>query len=263
MFFSLGWYNPQQMTESAPVTLNDICFKPEDLRMVRRIGRGGEEKSDLRGVMSGARVSEDDLQDFLKRYSRYAVRDNVLVDTEISPYRKAVLLSQTTAKDFAGAPDTAKKPNLRIDQEHKIMLLSPSGWFLCSSSEQRLRASVQNGAVVYVNPGLLVKFMGRLTALCIDSFSTQNGTFVAGNWYSPVGETRTVLETSFDNGFVKPEVKTGEWSLMRSLKDARASEDVLDSSRSEVDLLPEVGPETINGISRKFFRQKNREDFHS
>jgi len=90
-------------------------------------------------------------------------------------------------------------------------------WYLCSDSEALLVESMQIGAVVIVNESLVVKFKGKFTALCIESFVDKSGNAcLAGNWYSPANErTRSVLREANRNGDLKINLTKGEWALMR------------------------------------------------
>lgn len=93
------------------------------------------------------------------------------------------------------------------------------GWCLCSEAEPLLAKSIRLDAVLLVNDSLLMKFVGKPSALCIRSYSTRQGTtFVKGNWYAPVDYlTRVKLNQSFDNSLTRVDIPNGEWALMRAI----------------------------------------------
>jgi hypothetical protein len=106
-------------------------------------------------------------------------------------------------------------------------------WDLCGSTETRLIHAIADGGVMAVgeedNPYLLLKFKGKLTALCVQNVATEEGkVFVQGNWYSPTGDTRGDLTHAFDAGLgnVTPQ---GSWALMRPVEEVgvKTAEDVI------------------------------------
>lgn len=81
---------------------------------------------------------------------------------------------------------------------------------------------------ILVNRGLLVKYNGYLTGLCIDSFATETSTFVKGNWYSPLDKTtRIQLVTDQAKGRGVVEVHSGTWGLIRAATDTNRAKDVM------------------------------------
>lgn len=91
-------------------------------------------------------------------------------------------------------------------------------WWLCKESEKRLRKAMADDAVLLVNDCMLVKFVGKLTALCTHTYSARNGqVFIEGNWYSPVDDPlRDQIREAFDTGFSRLKIN-GEWLLIRPL----------------------------------------------
>jgi hypothetical protein len=112
-------------------------------------------------------------------------------------FHLAVILSQISLQGMPkelksrlehalGLSDDGLSPN---HPRFKIKL-NYEGWWLCGKAEPRLKDSIKRRAVMLVNDGeLLVKFTGRLTALCLKTFTTNDGcAFLAGVWYSPIDE---------------------------------------------------------------------------
>jgi hypothetical protein len=88
---------------------------------------------------------------------------------------------------------------------------------LCSDAEDRLLRSIRENAVILVNDSLLLKFYGKMAALCLKSYTTANGQrFIAENWYSPVDEAdRENLVSAFILGKGRVSCDTGKWALRR------------------------------------------------
>lgn len=106
-------------------------------------------------------------------------------------------------------------------------------WHLCDTSEVRYQDAIQKGLLLPIADGsLVVKFEGKLTALCLRSCATDEGhVFVEGNWYTPVSVAlMDVLESQFDSGGpVGSEPLSGKWVLMRSTTDPDLVEEARDS----------------------------------
>lgn len=103
---------------------------------------------------------------------------------------------------------------------HSIDVLGPY-LSLCSKSERRLEDCMRDGnGLVVVEKGLLAKLLGRTAALCFESFTTSSGTFVGGNWYSPIGSTMTGVREAFIGGTGHINLAQGEWELMRVAYDS-------------------------------------------
>lgn len=65
-------------------------------------------------------------------------------------------------------------------------------WYLCSSSETAMWWALEDQTVMLAG-SLVLKLTGRITGLCVRSFSTEKGTFIKGNFYSPDGATKVVI----------------------------------------------------------------------
>jgi len=104
----------------------------------------------------------------------------------------------------------------------------PTDWTLCPTTEKRFQTSLEQGSVVILNGTLVIKPIGRLTALCIQTTYDTDGNeiFKRGNWYCPVGDSlREVIRKLFGIGASeKVECATRvnmtgtDWAHMRGVK---------------------------------------------
>lgn len=134
-------------------------------------------------------------------------------------------------------------------------------WFLCAQAEPRMIEAARNGMVVRVNDSFLVKGIGKLAALCLDNTVTKDGTFLAGNWYSPRDEkTRREIKSALDEG-KSTLVIPGQWTLMRPLADYNGltAEEHLSGARKYAWHMPEVFPSKIGNFTRKQIRESREE----
>ncbi len=108
----------------------------------------------------------------------------------------------------------------------RLMIGEPSIAPLCQTAEQRFVKAVQSGAVrVGIDPEtnspkFVLKYVGKLVALCIEDFRLPNGQrAIKDNWYAPVDvKTTQELENEFDAGGQSHfALSQGSWALMRPL----------------------------------------------
>ena len=131
-------------------------------------------------------------------------------------------------------------------------------WQLCGSAEPRMRDSFKEKTLINVNGFLLVKFRGRMTALCIKNTVVNGNTFTAGTWYSPVGdELRQKLRDDFDAGTTVVAYETGEWTRMRESYDDSGT--LLKEARRYARNMPRVIPEMVATGYTKVTRREYRE----
>lgn len=133
-----------------------------------------------------------------------------LIKPERSPFIKALL----------GAYPVAETSEIRL------RIGEPSVAPLCQSAEQRFVKSILTGAVRVgvdpktYSPKLVIKYVGKLVALCVDDFSLPNGQrAIQDHWYMPVdSKTTAMLEEEFKaNERSRFELSHGSWALMRPL----------------------------------------------
>jgi hypothetical protein len=146
---------------------------------------------------------------------------------------------------------------------------SYENWYLCDTSEPNLIQSVEDKTAMAIgtdSPYFLLKFQGRLTALCLQNIITQEGrVFISGNWYSPTdNETINVLGDAFDAGTGRIDLQKGNWVMMRPLErwGDKTVDNLLDESQEFANTIPDHYPRanlTINGVSmtRSQFRIRN------
>jgi len=168
---------------------------------------------------------------------------------EGSSYTRALLLSAYTANNI---PDFYKS-NLGIKKNlytRARPIIAHNSWTLCNTSEARMVTALSENTTVIVG-GLMVKFKGRTSAFCFESFSTNFGTFIEGNFYSPDRDTQHKLKDLFIKGFNNPHLSSGDWYLMRGIQDSKISEkELINMAREKIQHFPESIPEIVNGISR-------------
>ncbi len=168
-------------------------------------------------------------------------------------------------------PETIRKKLKPTTTEVELKLRSEHGtWWLCGAAEPRLRDAIRDKAIMLVNDRLLVKFNGKLSAVCIESFTTPNGAvFLEGNWYSPTdNQTRDQLRSQFDQGHAQVQLVTGEWAIMRPLDNERGnngevvktSEQVLEEIRGVASRIPDRLPDRMAGLERRSYREVRREE---
>ncbi|MCK9351612.1 MAG: hypothetical protein WCT49_01240 [Candidatus Paceibacterota bacterium] len=138
-----------------------------------------------------------------------------------------------------------------------------TGWYLCPEAEPLLVESLANDAVVLVNDSILVKMAGKLSGLCVKNYKTKDGfVFIEGGWYSPSdADSRRIVREANDRGDARVEVAGGAWSLMRSVEDSpdKSSDLLLAVAKEYSSKLGTALPDTIEGLSRKEFREKKIE----
>ncbi len=110
-----------------------------------------------------------------------------------------------------GIPEYAEKFEFKIVKTH-------NGWYLCSASEERLIEAIRFNSAMIINDFLVLKFVGKMTALCIKDTKVGDQMFRKGYWYSPVDlDTRNSLTEDFDNGKRKVKYQKGQWQEMRAV----------------------------------------------
>lgn len=209
--------------------------------------------SDLRQAL-GNRVKETDVLASLQTMGADRELDPLLESVDrFTPYQQAVAASQLSSNHFNESKPVAIKAV--PDIAYNVSIIDPV-WSLCETSEQRLMRAVEEGAVTVVEPGLAVKFVGRLTAFCFESFSTKTGTFVKNNWYSPVSTNlRSSLAINFDQGVRRIHAISGTWELMRQFNG-----ELNPSVTARIAQIPEQTMRQADP-SWKSYREKQRELF--
>lgn len=155
-----------------------------------------------------------------------------------------------------------KEINPKKIDENLTVEMGYRGWYLCNEAESRMRISIKDKAVILLNKHLLVKFNGRLSALCIRSFSSVGrGIFYEGNWYSSTdNDSREIIKNAFDDGKrTHIDLLSGNWAIMRSLNDygGNNSQKYLEKIRQFESTLSEFLPKSINGMIKKDYRSKS------
>ncbi len=133
-----------------------------------------------------------------------------------------VILSQV---DIRRVPDELREKLAPLFTDLELDVKPEQGsWYLCSNAEPRLQTTMEDNSGLAVTiqdrPVFLVKFVGKLSALCLVDFATLDGrVFVKGDWYSPTDDdTRDALRTAFIDGKGRLDLQKGGWALMRPIK---------------------------------------------
>ena len=166
-------------------------------------------------------INQVDVPKFIADQNVFDLIGIMLDNDKKYKFQLAVLLSRMSIKDMP--PELVKKiKTIETNSQFKITI-GCDDWLLCDETESFLEESMRSNLVLLVNDKLLVKFAGKLTALCLKTFSTIDGfTFLKGNWYSLVDTTlRTITREAFDDGISKINLKEGKWALMRPLAGCR------------------------------------------
>lgn len=132
---------------------------------------------------------------------------------DIFRFQVAFVLCET---GYSQIPDElAALLKLRYHPNELMAIPFNNNWNLCPAGEKRLSQSLKRKAVTVINDNLVLKYIGKLTGLCIRSFSTDKGTFIEGCFYSPVGNIRAQIRLGFDGGQGRIHLSEGSFALMR------------------------------------------------
>jgi hypothetical protein len=181
-------------------------------------------------------------------------------------FQLGIIFSQTTVDQFPEYIQnkiTPQGPSLKWS-----VTPSHGQWWLCSTGEIRLTDSISDTAVIAITDGeadcLLVKFCGRLSAVCLRNTKTETGTmFIQGNWYSPTDQgTKDMLRSSFGAQKGRVAMQTGNWTLMRQLSSVYKVTDAQQVAQHTPDIYPNsmisVGSHSVNRAEY----QRLREEFY-
>lgn len=135
-------------------------------------------------------------------------------------------------------------------------------WYLCSSSETNMGRALEDQTVMLAG-GLVVKLMGRITGLCVKSFSTDAGTFIKGNFYSPDGATQAEIKRRFVRGSTDAQVPGSRWFLMRAIDEDIHSQFILRKSEEQSRNMPSSIPDQIYNKSRRSYLDQSHQSYDS
>jgi len=173
----------------------------------------------------------------------------------------ATLLSLNKYSELPEDIQDIIKPKFK-NQETKI-LPKHLEWYLCDDAEARLFESMASNAVVLVNESLLVKFSGKLSALCTKTFTNNEGyTFLEGNWYSPIDiESRQVIKDAYTKGIAKIDVDNSNWAIMRYVTNINnlSANTVLYTTKKYTESMPDQF--NVNSATRETYVDNKKEDF--
>ncbi len=219
------------------------------------------------------RMNGEEIADILKGEFFEVVLEAMTDDFQRYRFQIGFILSIADKSNIP--PMSIKKIQVMATELEIKIQPNERGWYLCSESERRLRKAIKDSAILVVNEYMVVKFIGKLTALCINNYSSNNGqVFIEGNWYSPTDdELKEQIRNAFDAGNSRLE-SIGNWSLMRPIA-ARQNYSKADSLRGSliqplirimnrrymrrvkkyIDKLPDKFPQNIKGEPRHQYRK--------
>lgn len=183
-----------------------------------------------------------------------------LIDQNDKKHRFHIANTLTTVP-FDHLPESAQKNINPTQTDHDFTFLQKrNSWNLCVGAEWMMEDALEDKAVVLVNKKLLVKFNGKLSGVCLETFTTQKGyTFVEGNWYSPADlDSRKQVRNAFDAGKAKLNLGAGSWQLMRPMEFID-EDDLIEDVKDYADTCKKALPVMMDGLPRKQYRMRNEE----
>lgn len=215
-------------------------------------------------VLESNRYSLDDLPELLSDETMIELITIMTKSIDKFKFELSMLLTQININLLPLDVIEKIKP-ITMQSEFKLKPENGS-WYICGSGEPRLLNSIEDGAVVAVNGNLLVKFVGKFSAFCTETFTTREGyTFMQGSWYSPVDEaSREAIKSAFDNAVGAIELGESEWAFMRAgvHSDGHTIQEIIDKSKKCIDrcMAGDV-PTEIRGMPRWEYRENAKEYF--
>ena len=183
------------------------------------------------------------------------VRESLIPEMvrEGNNYARALLLSEYTSDDlpeqYRSQLAISIKPEINAKPE-----LAHNRWTLCKTSEAKMLNALSDFSTIMVG-GLMIKFFGRTTALCFESFATKHGTFIEGNFYSPDSETQSKLKESFLLGVNCPELSLGSWFLMRGITPDPNGDALSEAKKRSKNMLAHI-PRNFGSFNRAEYLDK-------
>lgn len=202
---------------------------------------------------------------------------NIILKTDLESEELVVIPPAKTHRVFRERPrlapyDPASTPVTQPDTRR--ITRGETGFYLCSLSEGRLLKSIEDTGVMLVNDFLLVKMVGKISAIALQN--TEG--FLAGHWYAPrTRQMRQQIRETFDIGVTRMTIPDDVWDYMRpanvdNLFQSRVNlnnpalltafsttEELVEFIRNAVDKLPKQLSQFIAGIPRNEYRNRHLE----
>jgi hypothetical protein len=148
---------------------------------------------------------------------------------------------------------------------------------LCGSSELLIEYAMVHGWTILVDGHLLMKFNGKITALCVKNYTAPDGTsFKEGVWYSPrKKERRSFYKNEYAKGATAlPYSDTEDWAEVRPQRDKyysirnggeRSKEELLADVRDYASRVTGkmLTPEKAKERTRKTYEEPYAEDYEN
>ena len=207
---------------------------------------------DVRQWCAEDQVSSSAFQEYLENIrNRTQLLTRMLLNINRYRFPLAVIVANTPYPNLPERFTEELRPQIQPGSLLRVEGLHPK-WALCYEAGKKLQTAIDNGIAIKQEEGtLLIKpAPGRVTALCLKTFSTQNATFVEGNWYSPVDkEIREKIRECYIQGNTKIDIQQGIWTPMRAV--LQSEEQVFNAAKQAVTNLPERMPYMVRGMSRR------------
>lgn len=267
----------QEIFSDNKIKISEVDFEKEIIEAVRiakekcSYGLNGKERKFFLDALNNVvetknlipllelyKINIKKLPEILNHESIFELLSLMLEKPTIFRFPIGVLLSCFRSNELPEA--LLKKINPEKINENFKVDMGYQDWHLCEEAELKMQDSIKDRAVILANKGLLIKFNGRLSALCIKSFSSAGrGIFYEGNWYSPTNiDLREDIKNYFDNyDYSHINLSSGDWAIMRnleSLDDYDTYRLYLERIKKFASTFSEFLPKNIKGMARKDYR---------
>lgn len=174
------------------------------------------------------RLATPEIEDAFKKFAHSSQGELLIAQwlegDESNRFQVATVMSTIGVSDLPSYLQPAFYSRRRIQSPVNIAPFHDV-WSNCLDSESRLQlaAHQQLHAGIYdalddEDHLMVIKGIGRLTALCTETFVTPDDrVFIAGNWYSPTNHMhRDEYNRGLDQGTARFGLAGSDWALMRA-----------------------------------------------
>lgn len=200
-------------------TAESSALSPLEERM-RRLRKNFGLFTGIDGLIQAIRVEGASPENFLGEIESPSFTNEVLVPMLTNPKAYHYPLGLGLAHHTVHTLPDIFRDELAI-KESPGTTLSVARYYpgiesLCAFPESNLRHAAKEDALTVINDALLVKYVGMKAAICLQSFTTEQGTFIEGNWYVPYDKpTHEKVKDLYFQGLGRPSVTSGTWTLSR------------------------------------------------
>ncbi len=147
--------------------------------------------NDTRHLAESFSDSEEDLPDDIYEHAFFSLLSTLLLKYPGLGIQTAIILTKLPALKSS---DVIRRMSFTTEDTAASFELDSKGFYFCSDAEQRIIESLDSGKfMVVINESnevlMVIKFVGRLTAIVLKDFITKSGHFVPKNtMITPVSE---------------------------------------------------------------------------